>query len=1780
MFRQNKKIISITIAAGIIVLAGGFLFFSNYHFLQAFIKSNGCAGNVCAREVSLAGRTIKYWYTEHIKPNGVFKIRFQAPASGGMAVNFSAGAFPVQPGGEIIDPPDCSVTKRQQYFMENPDPRSTAETLDCVGISNTKVFTAKSPSENQPIDFVASISLPGIMDGGGYPLEVSFIEFGQATRDNIYFYVDAAAPSGSNESEIFGSVITAESRCADGVDNDLDYVADCRDANCDNLSAGQVGENDVYCRYADEKTLAGEESNCFDRWDNDFDKDGVSERNAFDSLYFDYDAATGVDCRDLDCEDKSGDPDNGENLCWYNNSGVAGEGEAKGYPLSCRDSFNNDIDNGNGVFAATNHYFNKDYYDCADTNCWKLGGLSADSVNHPCPAKENSNSAWCVDGVDNDYDDGINSLDKNSNSGLDCKDYDCRLVEFGEGEYQDPTTGKKYACPFSELINKNGEKDWHLCFDEADNDLDYYIWNETQNKYIFNPEGGIDCGDPDCVGVKNLETGQICYPNEFETGLYQVCGDGRDNDGDDPDGNYIHESSPSGGFDCEDDRHESGQAPDCWQMFGNCGPCPDIEDITYGSCADSLDNDLDGGFDCADGDCAGQLGSLINAASCAADGGEKAAMCFDDFDNDANGATDCADGSCIGAAQVDYYYDLDKECGGESNAELCSDSFDNDGDEARDCLDSGCSGAGDCAGPWKTAACVNVPDYDYPSWKNVSNSISVRQYKNVRIGNEHKLEIRGTGGYTSLQIKIGSKYDSDYDYPYKFCDGTVSKCSVSGTGDWQKIDVLFKCDDATNTTKGYAFLQANSSLGNFILNISCPVPVAPSPAESYLVDVYGNGGAESGSLSLTTTLYEATPPSVTEIEVGGMEEPMQRVIVPYGGTIAWRGVPTDAATGDSGICGCYAEATSWNAFIDNDETPSVYESDAGADCRASLPNITNDDMWDIAVKARDGAGNTGENFNLNSVMIDVVPVPSGDITLERKNKEGNYFKDGQGTELTTLVSPFFRREDKLIFKNAGFRAADNGSFPAFFNAPNNTCRLKITNDSGDEVYSGTAVKTGDGSTTVCSGEYSLRNDLNIENDGIYYLSASVTDNEGFLIESNRKVFYVCNNDPLSYPDGHFCQLADWDQDGAVEGTHAKESLYRNPGLVCDNCPNLFNPDQSDLNANGFGDICEPGGLCVLDSKPCLTDGDCSRNFCSENFCTVSKTTCATDEDCLPNYCDNGIGSCSNNSEEADCVQGLCILDGQCACEPGDLECVAENCICKKTPGYCEGDPAKICLTGKDCLDKCLANGQCQYSGAACAADENCWPICNLGEEGGACSNDPAEVCLRSQDCWSACQLIPQGCSADSDCFIPQVCRSGVCVNLCATDADCSDEEKCLDGICVIGCSTDADCPTGSCVGGACEEKGRCGVSDEECLKDSDCPANVCVDAECSLSGDVCGDNLQCPVNNCDLRYGRCSDNESKVCVEDSDCGIFAYCEKEVGIKLIYDEEKNVIGWEYCYFGEDCVKSWGVCDQSGLICTDDIQCPGENEKCGALGYPWLETQFGGIYTRGSAKAEFVPPTGYYNATYCVRAKGEVVNLTSAAGCYESVDQPFNYPQSVNRFTNIIGKIDLDGINSGQHGKVFQIDSLPTDFALGNNIYISRTGLDVETLRIKNDSGKGLIVVYGDLNIEGNISYNDVPANKLSDLASLGWIVLGNLNIAPSVTEIVGTFYVEGTVSTGSGFNPLTVKGLMLAREFKFERLFASMTRGAESIIYDGRAQANPPPGLVDLTKALPIVKTGR
>lgn len=73
----------------------------------------------------------------------------------------------------------------------------------------------------------------------------------------------------------------------------------------------------------------------------------------------------------------------------------------------------------------------------------------------------------------------------------------------------------------------------------------------------------------------------------------------------------------------------------------------------------------------------------------------------------------------------------------------------------------------------------------------------------------------------------------------------------------------------------------------------------------------------------------------------------------------------------------------------------------------------------------------------------------------------------------------------------------------------------------------------------------------LTNVGVHTISASVSDGDGHAPTVARQVLVTL--------------VADSDKDGVPDSS--------------DNCPNIANPDQSDINGNGLGDSCDPGYGC-------------------------------------------------------------------------------------------------------------------------------------------------------------------------------------------------------------------------------------------------------------------------------------------------------------------------------------------------------------------------------------------------------------------------------------------------------------------------------------------------------------------------------------------------------------------------------------------------------------------------
>lgn len=280
----------------------------------------------------------------------------------------------------------------------------------------------------------------------------------------------------------------------------------------------------------------------------------------------------------------------------------------------------------------------------------------------------------------------------------------------------------------------------------------------------------------------------------------------------------------------------------------------------------------------------------------------------------------------------------------------------------------------------------------------------------------------------------------------------------------------------------------------------------------------------------------------------------------------------------------------------------------------------------------------------------------------------------------------------------------------------------------------------------------------------------------------------------------------------------------------------------------------------------------------------------------------------------------------------------------------------------------------------------------------------------------------------------------------------------------------------------------------------------------------------------------------------------------------------------------------------------------NFNIGAVHPPYLQTVGGDVYGQKGigALSQGAAPVAQFNATYRIESNGSIVHFSSACATPGQCDTDSGWiddkvnltlPKKENDYRGDIGALDLRGLFAGQYGTVKKIatSGAGLENPLAGKVYYSSADLHIGYQNFKNGidkvNGAGTIVVKGDLYLDGNVFYQSMPAATLRHLASLGWIVLkkdngagGNIFIAPTVENLAGDFYAENKIYTGTTGQAdteksLRVDGLMIARQFEFQRIYSDLENGgpAELVVYDGRVVANPPPGFTDLTKALPDFK---
>jgi hypothetical protein len=340
----------------------------------------------------------------------------------------------------------------------------------------------------------------------------------------------------------------------------------------------------------------------------------------------------------------------------------------------------------------------------------------------------------------------------------------------------------------------------------------------------------------------------------------------------------------------------------------------------------------------------------------------------------------------------------------------------------------------------------------------------------------------------------------------------------------------------------------------------------------------------------------------------------------------------------------------------------------------------------------------------------------------------------------------------------------------------------------------------------------------------------------------------------------------------------------------DNCPDIFNPSQSNSDGEGSGDLCQ--------TPP-------ARPFCGDGVCQEGEDGSNCDRDC---HCGNGICDKEDLDSPDGCPTDCFCGDGYCAPNEDAVSCPTD-CFCGN--GYCEPDEdADNCF--KDCH---CGNGICEAditfeNFATCSQD------CHCGN--GACQPELGETI--------------ENCKLDCSCYPTAGCGDGIC---------CKDEGGGKPGKDGGGASCPADCPAEGpiCGDGFCQP----GETHIGCPIDCYCGNTTCDDDESHTIGDPnycpgdchCGDGVVEPdagaFEECEpgvepdpcLEKGLVCAGEGKACTCIS-CGN-GVCDVDL------NENQPCIGG-VCYAGscpQDCVGVGycgdGVCDSGSPLFEDASNC---------------------------------------------------------------------------------------------------------------------------------------------------------------------------------------------------------------------------------------------------------------
>jgi hypothetical protein len=427
----------------------------------------------------------------------------------------------------------------------------------------------------------------------------------------------------------------------------------------------------------------------------------------------------------------------------------------------------------------------------------------------------------------------------------------------------------------------------------------------------------------------------------------------------------------------------------------------------------------------------------------------------------------------------------------------------------------------------------------------------------------------------------------------------------------------------------------------------------------------------------------------------------------------FRGVPEEPLP-DPRICSCDIEV---NGF----------SMSTSAECVSPPVTFTQDNTAVVRARAEDDSGNLGD-WSANYLFdVNVTPVIYDDLQVSPSK-------------------PFFRTllNQNRVYLSAEFLTGVGESFGG-------VCEVYVRDLSGNIV--GGPIGPTDTipgfvvpgvNRMICAGTVTLpTGPPSPMPDGTYFISVKATDNDtdgaggidrADSVETSRHVMYVCNTVPgPGDPDpGNGCIWADFDRDGAAEGLF-DNGLYSPDVKACDNCVGLPNPSQTDANANGYGDACEPDkadefgvpyGRCEMDryfvcqcdsdaacAYPCppITGVPVAPQTCRNpwGICSIDGTVCFTDDECTGGVGLGGAGWCADGPggtpcrREQDCIDAGIGPPGYStsACEGADrcesllypwLQTLYGNMFSRKKMISPEPPPdnqysATYCITARDTI---------------------------------------------------------------------------------------------------------------------------------------------------------------------------------------------------------------------------------------------------------------------------------------------------------------------------------------------------------------------------------------------------------------------------------------------------------------------------------------------------------------